>query len=66
MVCFDFVKLIFLPVGLVCWGIFLGYVGCAASDGENEKEEKLVGVGCAAVDQRGENVKKKEKWRERW
>ena len=27
----------------------------------NEKEEKM----CAAVDRRGENVKKKEKWRER-
>jgi hypothetical protein len=29
------------------------------------KGEKLAGVGCAAVDRRGENVKKKEKWRER-
>jgi hypothetical protein len=25
------------------------------------KGEKLAGVGCAAVDRRGENVKKKEK-----
>jgi hypothetical protein len=65
LVWFDFVRLIFLLVGLVCWGIFLGSVGCAAGDGENEKEEKLAGVGCAAVDRRGENVKKKEKWRER-
>jgi hypothetical protein len=51
---------------LVCWGIFLGSDGCAAGDGESEKEEsekgeKLAGVGCAAVDRRGENVKKKEK-----
>jgi hypothetical protein len=28
------------------------------------KGEKPAGVGCAAVDRRGENVKKKEKWRE--
>jgi hypothetical protein len=30
--------LIFLLVGLDCWGIFLGSVGCAAGDGESEKE----------------------------
>jgi hypothetical protein len=66
LVWFDFVRLIFLLVGLVWWGIFLGSVGCAAGGGENEKEEseKRREAGrCwgAAVDRRGENVKKKEK-----
>jgi hypothetical protein len=61
LVWFDFVRLIFLLVGLVCWGIFLGSVGCAAGEGECEKEERekrreLAGVGCAAVDRRGEKM----------
>jgi hypothetical protein len=35
--------LIFLLVGLVCWGIFLGsVVGCAAGDGESEKVESEI------------------------
>jgi hypothetical protein len=51
LVWFDFVRLIFVLVSLVCWGIFLGnvvglvcwgiflgnVVGCAAGDGESEK-----------------------------
>jgi hypothetical protein len=37
---YDIVRLIFLLVGLVCWGIFLGSVGCAAGDGESEKRRE--------------------------
>jgi hypothetical protein len=61
-----FVRLIFLLVGLVCWeflwAVSLGVLQVMVKVRKKRvrKGEKLAGVGCAAVDRRGENVKKKE------
>jgi hypothetical protein len=62
LVWFDFVRLIFLLVGLVCWGIFLGSDGCAAGDGESEKRREAGRCWvCCSRSKRRKNVKKKEK-----
>jgi hypothetical protein len=62
LVWFDFVRLIWF-VGEFFWAMSLGVLQVMVKVRKKRvrKGEKLAGVGCAAVDRRGENVKKKEK-----